>query len=85
LPADHNDAMQGICNSIRLRRIIINASNEDELEGEDRKIEVAKNERLKQYAELAGMEVVFVNLSEFLKSGALASCLVAPLNYRHEE
>jgi len=85
LPADHNDAMQGICNSIRLRRIIINASNEDELEGEDRKIEVAKNEKLKQYAELAGMEVVFVNLSEFLKSGALASCLVAPLNYRHDE
>jgi len=85
LPADHNDAMQGICNSIRLRRIIINASNEDELKGEERKIEVAKNEKLKQYAELAGMEVIFVNLSEFLKSGALASCLVAPLNYRHEE
>ncbi|RLG90219.1 MAG: hypothetical protein DRO36_06495 [Candidatus Hecatellales archaeon] len=85
LPADHNDAMQGICNSIRLRRIVINASNEDELEGEERKIEVAKNEKLKRYAELAGMEVVFVNLSEFLKSGALASCLVAPLNYRHEE
>jgi len=85
LPADHNDAMQGICNSIRLRRIVINASNVDELEGEDKKIEVAKNEKLEQYAELAGMEVVFVNLSEFLKSGALASCLVAPLNYRHEE
>ena len=85
LPADHNDTMQGICNSIRLRRIVINASNVDELEGEDKKIEVAKNEKLEQYAELAGMEVVFVNLSEFLKSGALASCLVAPLNYRHEE
>jgi len=85
LPANHNDALQGICNSIKLRNIIINATNEEELKGAERKVEVAKNERLVEYAELAGLEVVFVNLSEFLKSGALASCLVAPLNYRHEE
>ena len=85
LPANHSDALQGICNSIKLRNIIINATNEEELKGAERKVEVAKNEKLVEYAELAGLEVVFVNLSEFLKSGALASCLVAPLNYRHEE
>jgi len=85
LPANHNDALQGICNSIKLRNIIINATNEEELKSAERKVEVAKNEKLVEYAELAGLEVVFVNLSEFLKSGALASCLAAPLNYRHEE
>jgi len=74
----------GICNSVRLGNLILNASNINDLRAgtEDYDLELAKNRALEDIAARHVCEPVFFNLSEFLKSGALLSCLVMHLN-RH--
>ena len=77
-------AFSGICNSVRLSNIILNASNIHELRAgtEDYIAERDKNRRLEDIATDLGFEPVFFNLSEYLKAGALLSCMVMHLN-RH--
>lgn len=78
-------AYNGICNSLRLGSVVLNASNlgtmdkNDELYGET----ADKDERLIKICEEFGFEVVFVELTESQKSGAMLSCFVAPLNERY--
>jgi N-dimethylarginine dimethylaminohydrolase len=80
--ADH--CYSGICNSVRLCNTILNASHIHELKPgtEDYKNEIAKNRRLEDIAVNLGFEVSYFNLGEYLKGGALLSCMVMHLN-RH--
>lgn len=75
-------AYNGICNSVRLHNVILNASNLHELKKgtEDYQFEVEKNRRLEDIAVALNCEVAYFNLSEFYKSGALLSCLMLHLN-----
>ena len=74
----------GICNSVRLHGTILNASNVHDLRAGTKEYaeEMAKNRMLEDIAAGLGFEVTYVNLSEYLKSGALLSCLIMHLN-RH--
>jgi len=82
-----DDCFSGICNSVRLYNIILNASHIDELKigTESYKFELHKNRTLVDIATELGCEVRFFNLSEFLKGGALLSCLVMHLNRKSYE
>ncbi len=77
-----DDCYQGICNSVRLGNVILNASNLCELRRgtEDYKLEAGKNHRLEEIAGEHAFEVGYFNLSEFMKGGALLSCMVMHLN-----
>jgi len=78
-----NDAYQGLTNSVRSGLTVLNASNIAELPHSDKlhKYEAHKNKKLKEICDTFGLKLVHVNLSEFLKSGALLSCMVMHLNY----
>jgi N-dimethylarginine dimethylaminohydrolase len=75
-------AYAGICNSVRLHNVILNASNLHELRpGDDEyDAEVLKNRMLEDIARKLAFEVQLINLSEYCKGGALLSCLVMHLN-----
>ena len=77
-----NDCYSGICNSVRVSNTILNASNIHELSAHSDEfgMELAKNRRLEDIASRFGFEVTYFNLSEFLKGGALLSCMVMHLN-----
>jgi N-dimethylarginine dimethylaminohydrolase len=77
-----SDCESGICNSVRLENMILNASNLHTLRAgtEDYDFEKAKNRRLEDIAIAHGLEVAFFNLDEYMKGGALLSCLVMHLN-----
>lgn len=82
-----NDCYSGICNSVRLSNTILNASHILELsaKSEEYRMELAKNRRLEDIAVRFGFEVTYFNLSEFLKGGALLSCMVMHLNRQSYE
>ena len=76
------DSMYGMANSVRLGNMILCASNISELkksheyyEGEKHKVE-----SLEKICSDEGMEPVIFNLSEYMKSGAMLSCMVMHLN-----
>jgi arginine dihydrolase len=77
-------AYNGICNSLRFHNSILNASNIHDLKAgtEDYTLEIAKNRKLEDICAERGFEPMFFNLSEYMKSGALLSCMVMNLN-RH--
>jgi N-dimethylarginine dimethylaminohydrolase len=77
-----DDAYQGICNSVRLNNVILNASNIHELRRgtEEYKLEARKNHRLEEIASEHAFEIAYFNLSEYMKGGALLSCMVMHLN-----
>lgn len=77
-----DDSFSGICNSVRMGNILLNASNIHEMKRSDPyyKSERQKNLAIEDIAINYGFEVAFFNLSEFLKSGALLSCMVMHLN-----
>ena len=82
IPVDTEDALCGMTNSVRMGNMILCASNIAELkksheyyEGEKHKIET-----LEKICSDAGMEPVIFNLSEYMKSGAMLSCMVMHLN-----
>ena len=79
---DH--AYSGICNSVRLPKVVLNSSHLHELKkgSEDYQREVQKNCKLEDVAADLALEVSYFNLSEFHKSGALLSCMVMHLNRR---
>jgi N-dimethylarginine dimethylaminohydrolase len=77
-----DDCFSGICNSVRLGNSILNASNIHEMKTSDDyyQEERHKNRSLEDIAVRYAFEVSFFNLSEFMKSGALLSCMVMHLN-----
>ncbi|MCI0589142.1 MAG: arginine deiminase-related protein [Planctomycetes bacterium] len=78
--ADH--CFSGITNCVRLYNTILNASHLHDLKAgsEEYREELSKNRRLEDLASEMGFEVTFVNLSEYLKAGAVLSCMVMHLN-----
>ena len=79
---DIDDSMYGMANSVRLGNMVLCASNISELkksnefyEGEKHKIS-----SLEKICSDEGMEPVIFNLSEYMKSGAMLSCMVMHLN-----
>jgi N-dimethylarginine dimethylaminohydrolase len=76
------EAYTGICNSVRVTNMILSASNIHDLDrrSEDYAHELKKNRRLEDIATGLAMEVKYFNLSEYLKGGALLSCMVMHLN-----
>ena len=77
-----DECYSGITNSLRLSSTILNASNIHELKRgtEEYAEELRKNRRLEDIAAELAFEVSYFNLSEYLKSGALLSCMVMHLN-----
>jgi len=82
IDVDIEDTLGGMTNSVRMGNMILCASNISEMkktheyyEGEKHKIA-----SLEKICSDAGMEPVIFNLSEFMKSGAMLSCMVMHLN-----
>lgn len=82
-----DDCFSGICNSVRLGNSLLNASHIHELKSTDEYYneEKQKNRKLEDLATQYAFELSFFNLSEFLKSGALLSCMVMHLNRKSYE
>jgi N-dimethylarginine dimethylaminohydrolase len=78
------DAYNGLTNSVRLRNLVLNSSHIHEMRADDRWYagERDKNRTLEDICATRGMEPVFINVSEYFKSGALLSCMIMHLN-RH--
>lgn len=79
-----DDCFSGICNSVRVGNSLLNASNIFEMKAgdDDYDEEIHKNRALEDIATRHAFELSFFNLSEYLKSGALLSCMVMHLNRR---
>jgi N-dimethylarginine dimethylaminohydrolase len=69
-----DDTYNGIANSARLGNMILCASNISELTRADENYEAEKHK-------INSLEPVFCNISEFMKSGAMLSCMLMHLNY----
>jgi N-dimethylarginine dimethylaminohydrolase len=82
IDATKDECFSGICNSIRVHNMILNASDlcDEQAGTELYNLEVKKNRKLEDIATRFCCELVFFNLNEFLKSGALLSCLVMQMN-----
>ena len=82
IPVTRNHCMAGICNSVRVSNTILNHSNVHELKRGSEKytLEVVKNRELVDIAGENGFEIGLFNLSEFLKGGAVLSCMVMHMN-----
>ena len=80
---DINDTLNGIANSVRLGNTILCASNISEMTRADENYEGEKHkiESLEKICFNEGLEPVFFNLSEYMKSGAMLSCMMMHLNY----
>ena len=78
-----DDAFNGLTNSIRLGNMILCASNISEMTRADENYEAekAKIETMEKICFNEGLEPVFFNLSEYMKSGAMLSCMIMHLNY----
>lgn len=77
-----DECYSGICNSVRLSNTILNGSSLHDLTtgSEDYNYEVKKNRRLEDIAVEHAMEVSYFDLGEYMKGGALLSCMVMHLN-----
>ena len=78
-----DDTLNGIANSVRLGNTILCASNISEMTRADENFEAekAKINTLEKICFNEGLEPVFFNLSEYMKSGAMLSCMMMHLNY----
>ena len=79
---DIDDAFCGLANSVRMGNMIMCASNIAELKKSHEYYagEVHKIKTLEKICGDAGMEPVIFNLSEYMKSGAMLSCMMMHLN-----
>jgi N-dimethylarginine dimethylaminohydrolase len=79
---DVDDALGGLTNSVRMGNMVMCASNISEMKKTDQYYEgeVHKLKTLEKICSDAGMEPVIFNLSEYMKSGAMLSCMVMHLN-----
>jgi N-dimethylarginine dimethylaminohydrolase len=77
-----DDALGGITNSVRMGNMILCASNISELKKNHEYYELEKHkiETLEKICSNEGMEPVIFNLSEYMKSGAMLSCMILNLN-----
>ncbi len=77
-----DDAFGGITNSVRIGNMILCASNISELSIKDKDYEAERNKifTLEKICANEGLEPVIFNLSEYMKSGAMLSCLIFHLN-----
>jgi len=77
------DALGGITNSVRIGNSIMCSSNISELKKTDKiyEDEAHKIATLEKICSKEGMEPIVFNISEFMKSGALLSCMCFHLNY----
>ena len=77
-----DDSTYGMANSVRLGNMILCASNIAELKKSDEFYEGEKHkiESLEKICSDEGMEPVIFNLSEYMKSGSMLSCMVMHLN-----
>jgi len=77
-----DDSMYGIANSVRLGNMILCASNISEMKRGDEFYagEKHKIDSLEKICSDEGMEPIIFNLSEYMKSGAMLSCMVMHLN-----
>jgi len=75
-------ALGGMTNSVRLGNMILCASNIAEMKKSHEYYEAEKHkiESLEKICSDEGMEPVIFNLSEYMKSGAMLSCMVMHLN-----
>ena len=78
-----DDAYNGITNSVRIGNMILCASNISELKKGHEYYEYEKNKlsTLEKICSNEGMEPIIFNLSEYMKSGAMLSCMVMHLNH----
>jgi N-dimethylarginine dimethylaminohydrolase len=79
---DVDDALCGLTNSVRMGNMIMCASNIAELKKSHEYYagEVHKIKTLEKICSDAGMEPAIFNLSEYMKSGAMLSCMMMHLN-----
>lgn len=77
-----DDALGGMTNSVRLGNMILCASNIAEMKKSHEYYEAEKHKikSLEKICSDEGMEPVIFNLSEYMKSGAMLSCMVMHLN-----
>ena len=82
-----DDCFSGVCNTVRMGNSLLNASHIHEMKTSDKYYsdEKQKNRTLEDIAARYAFELSFFNLSEFLKSGALLSCMVMHLNRKSYE
>ena len=82
IDVDVDDALGGITNSVRMGNMILCASNISEMKKTHEYYEAEKHKitSLEKICSDAGMEPVIFNLSEYMKSGAMLSCMVMHLN-----
>jgi len=82
IDVDVDNALCGMTNSVRMGNMILCASNIAELKKSHEYYEGEKNKiaALEKICSNEGMEPVIFNLSEFMKSGAMLSCMVMHLN-----
>ena len=82
IDVDVDNALCGMTNSVRMGNMILCASNISELKKSHEYYEGEKNKiaALEKICSNEGMEPVIFNLSEFMKSGAMLSCMVMHLN-----
>ena len=78
-----DDTLNGIANSARLGNMILCASNISEMTRADENYEAEKHKinTLEKICFNEGLEPVFFNISEYMKSGAMLSCMLMHLNY----
>jgi N-dimethylarginine dimethylaminohydrolase len=79
------NAEDGMMNCVRVGEFVLCASHIEELtrDHEDYSYERVKIKTLEEICSKLRLTPVFFNLSEFLKSGAMLSCMVMHLNYRN--
>jgi len=68
-----DDAMLGICGSLKVGEYILNSSSST--------IDYHKNARLRSICTSLGLTPMFIDVGESFKSGGSLGCLVTPLNY----
>ena len=78
----YDDTLCGMANSVRLGNMVLCASNIAELKKTDEYYEHEKHKisSLEKICSDEGMEPVIFNISEYMKSGAMLSCMVMHLN-----
>lgn len=83
IPVSKRSAQWSITNSLRIGSIIYHGTDISELKKSNKHypLEKEKNEELEKICSDAGLELVFVNISEFTKSGAALSCMILHLSY----
>ena len=82
IDVDIEDALGGMTNSVHMGNMILCASNISEMKKTHEYYESEKHKiaSLEKICSNAGMEPVIFNLSEYMKSGAMLSCMIFHLN-----